>query len=90
MRLPKERGVEAGGGRALALQVCQLLVLRDDDVLHREFARLVMNVLCLDELLPPKASRACTVLLLTYLTDPDISCFEGKMLLICIGLVPTL
>lgn len=85
--------MEVGGGRGyqpLALRVCQLLVLRDNDVLHREFARLVINVLCLDELLPPKGSRACTVLLLTYLTYPDISCFEGKMLLICIGPVPKL
>lgn len=40
------------------------------------------------ELLPSKASKACTVLLLIYLTYPDISCFEGKMLLICIGFSP--
>lgn len=42
----------------------------------------------LDELLPSAASKACTVLLLTYLTYLDISCFEGKMLLICIGSRP--
>lgn len=42
----------------------------------------------LDELLVCKAREACTVLLLTHLTYPDITCFGGKTFLICIGSTP--
>lgn len=58
-------------------------------MISEQFARLANECFVnLGELLPSEAAEACRVLLPTHLTYPDVTRFEGKTLLICIGSSP--